>query len=524
MAASRRWGDPYARLLQGPTWEKVRSRVCRKLGRSPTPASELEGLGKQLDEAYRRAAKNLPTNSAVTIERVGRRDVLTLTPLDKLDEPSSLVDLRRHVATRLPRVDLTEVLLEVLAWTNFTSEFRHVSEGDARVNNLDLSLCAVLLAEACNIGLKPLVRPDVPALALSRLSWVQQNYIHAETITKANARLVDDQAKIPLAQVWGGAEVASADGLRFVVPVRTLNAGPNPKYFNTGRGVTYYNFTSDQFTGFHAIVVPGTIRDSLFILEGLLEQETGLRPHEVMSDTARYSDLVFGLFWLQGFQFSPRLADFGESRFWLIDPKAVYGALDGLARQRINIPRIERNWDDLLRVAGSLKMGTVSASELIRGLQGGGRPSTLGRAIGELGRVAKPLYLLNYLDDEAYRRRILTQLNRGESRHAVARAILHGQRGELRQRFREGQEDQLGALGLVVNAVVLWNTRYLDAALAKVRTTDVAVKPEAVQRLSLLLLDHINVLDRYEFALKESIRQVQLRPFREPKEMDELAA
>ena len=121
-------------------------------------------------------------------------------------------------------------------------------------------------------------------------------------------------------------------------------------------------------------------------------------------------------------------------------------------------------------------------------------------------------------------RRILTQLNRGESRHTVARAIFHGQRGELRQRYREGQEDQLGALGLVVNAVVLWNTRYLDASLTKVRTTDVVVKPEDVQRLSPLLLDHVNVLGRYEFALKESIRQGQLRPLREPKEMDDLAA
>ena len=114
--------------------------------------------------------------------------------------------------------------------------------------------------------------------------------------------------------------------------------------------------------------------------------------------------------------------------------------------------------------------------------------------------MAKTLYLLNYLNDEVYRRRILTQLNRDESRHAVARAIFHGQRGELRQRYREGQEDQLGALGLVVNAVVFWNTRYLDAALAKARTTDVVVRPEDVQRLSPLLLDHINVLGRYEFA------------------------
>ena len=276
--------------------------MCRTLGRSPTPTEELERLGKQLDEAYRRTAANLPGNAAVTIDRSGRHDVVTLTPLDKLDEPASLPELRRNVAMRLPRVDLTEVLLEIQAWTNFASEFRHISEGDARVADLDLSLCAVLLAEACNIGLEPLVRPDVPALTRGR------------------------------------------------------------------------------------------------------------------------------------------------------------------------------------------------------------RPSTLGRAIGELGRVAKTLYLLNYLDDEAYRRRILTQLNRGESRHGVARAIFHGQRGELRQRYREGQEDQLGALGLVVNAVVLWNTRYLDAALAQVRATGRLVKPEDVERLSPLLLDHVNVLGRYEFALKESVR------------------
>jgi len=141
-----------------------------------------------------------------------------------------------------------------------------------------------------------------------------------------------------------------------------------------------------------------------------------------------------------------------------------------------------------------------------------------------VGRVAKTLYLLNYLDDEAYRRRILTQLNRGESRHGVARAIFHGQRGELRQRYREGQEDQLGALGLVVNAVVLWNTRYLDAALSRARASGVSVNPEDVERLSPLLLDHINVLGRYEFILTKSVQQGRLRPLRNPKKTDDLAA
>jgi TnpA family transposase len=118
----------------------------------------------------------------------------------------------------------------------------------------------------------------------------------------------------------------------------------------------------------------------------------------------------------------------------------------------------------ILRVAGSLKMGTGRASELIRSLHRGGRVSTLGRAVGELGRIPKALRLLNFIADPNYRRHILNQLNRGEGRGRISRKVFHGQRGELRQRYREGQE-QLGTLGLVVNVLILRTTRYMDAAL-----------------------------------------------------------
>ncbi|WP_140323434.1 Tn3 family transposase, partial [Salmonella enterica] len=135
-----------------------------------------------------------------------------------------------------------------------------------------------------------------------------------------------------------------------------------------------------------------------------------------------------------------------------------------LARGCVELSKIESQWDEMMRMAGSLKLGTIHASELIRSLLRSSRPSGLAQAIMEVGRVNKTLYLLNYIDDEDYRRRILTRLNRGEGRHAVARAICYGQRGEIRKRYREGQEDQLGALGLVTNAVVLWNTLYMQEA------------------------------------------------------------
>ena len=259
---------------------------------------------------------------------------------------------------------------------------------------------------------------------------------------------------------------------------------------------------------------------SLVVLEGLLNQETGLHPKELMTDTASYSDLIFGLFHVLGYQFSPRLADLGESRFWRIDASADYGVLNGLARQTINRTLIEQNWDDILRVAGSLKLSTVNATDLLRALQGNGHPSTLAKAIAELGRIAKTLYLLNYIDDPAYRRRILIQLNKGESRHSLARVTYFGQKGEVRQRYREGQEEQLGALGLVVNAVVLWNTLYMHRALEEMRGRGMQIVTEDIERLSPLGYDHINFLGRYTFSLSEEIRQGAFHPLRELEETE----
>ena len=298
-------------------------------------------------------------------------------------------------------------------------------------------------------------------------------------------------------------------------------AAHNQRVSKLGRFWRLLNLVSDQFTGLNGITVPGTLRDSLTLLSVVLEQQTELQPTEIMTDTGAYTDTIFGIFHLLGYQFSPRLADIGGTRFWRVDGKADYGALNELAPQRINTALIVQHWEDLLRMAGSLKLGTVQAAGLIRTLQTKDRPTKLARALEELGRLIKTLYLLRFIDDEAYRRRILVQLNRGEGRHQLARIVFHGKRGELRQRYREGQEDQLGALGLVVNVIVLWNTVYMDAALNQLRAESFDVRDEDVARLSPLSFDHVNMLGRYAFILPDQIARSELRPLRDPQNPDD---
>lgn len=517
-----RWGDPRGKLIPESEWSETRGQVLGILGRDADWQRERARLEERLTETYRLVGGRLDQNPHVQL--IGKSELqISVARLNRNEEPETLVDLKKRLARMLPRVDLPELLLEVHARTGFLHEFRHVGGRASRLPDLPESVSAVLMAEACNIGLDPLVRRDVPALARGRLSSVLQNFLRLQTLVRARARLVQAHDSIPLARRWGTGELATADGVRFLVPVASANSGPNPKYFGFGRGITYYHFTSDHGAGFHDLVVPGTTRDSLFLLAGLLEQRTILNPREVMTDTAGASDIIFGLFWILGFRFSPRLANLKKLRFWRLDRAARTGPFSGLAGGVVRDSLIASQWDEMLRLAGSLKLGRIRVSELTRTLLSTEHPmSPLARAFAELGKILKTIHLLEYIDSEEFRRRIQRYLNLQESRNRLTRTVCHGRRGEIRRKDRIGQEGQLTALGLVVNAIVFWNTLYMDAALERLRLDGHEVRDDDVARLSPLGHRNISFLGQFTFALPELVARGELRAFGNPNEVDPL--
>lgn len=176
----------------------------------------------------------------------------------------------------------------------------------------------------------------------------------------------------------------------------------------------------------------------------------------------------------------------------------------------------------MLRVTGSLVTGQVRAYDLLRMFGREGRPTPLGQAFAVYGRIGKTLHLLRVIDlvDDTYRRQMNRQLTAQESRHKLARDICHGKRGKIMQAYRTGQEDQLGALGLVLNAVVLWTTWYMDAAVEELRALlaeerEHEVLDEDVARLSPLRHANLNVLGRYTFRGSQPSGG-GLRPLRDP--------
>ncbi|WSN44096.1 Tn3 family transposase [Streptomyces sp. NBC_01334] len=526
---SRRWSDPRARLLQGKGWEAVREDVLAGLSLDEDAEQHLRELVAVLDATWKQMAERLQEAGAdakISIEvQPNGRAKLNVEKLHALGEPKSLKWLRERVEKMLPKIDLPDLLFEVYSWTGFLDAFVHLGDGRTRMKDLTTSVVALLVSEACNIGMTPVINPNHEALTRSRLVHVDQYYLRADTIAAANAALIAAQAQVPIVEHWGKGLLASVDGLRFVVPVRTINAAPSPKYFAKKTGITWLNAINDQVIGIGQMVVPGTPRDSLFILDALLNLDGGVKPEMVATDNASYSDMVFGIFKLLGYRFSPRFKDLQDQRFWKAqmpgaETAGEYGPLEAIARNKVNVKKVITHWPDMLRVAGSLVTNQVRAYDLLRMFGREGHPAPLGQAFAEYGRIAKTLHLLAVVDpvDDTYRRQMHKQLTVQESRHKLARDICHGKKGTIHQAYRDGMEDQLGALGLVLNAVVLWTTRYIDAAVAQLRAEGHEIRDEDVARLSPLKHKNLNVLGRYNFTASQPVKG--LRPLRDPDAID----
>lgn len=289
---SHRWSDPRARLLQGKRWEAVREDVLIGLSLTEDAEEHLKELIGVLDATWKQMAERLAEagdDAKISIEvQPNGRAKLNVEKLHALSEPKSLDWLRKRVEKMLPKIDLPDLLFEVHGWTGFLDAFVHLGDGKTRIKDLTTSMVALLVSEACNIGMTPVINPNYEALTRSRLVHVDQYYLRADTIAAANAALIETQAQVPIVKFWGKGLLASVDGLRFVVPVRSISTAPSPKYFAKKNGITWLNAINDQVIGIGQMVVPGTPRDSLFILDALLNLDGGVKPEMVATDNASY--------------------------------------------------------------------------------------------------------------------------------------------------------------------------------------------------------------------------------------------
>ena len=461
-------------------------------------------LEQQLATANRLAASNDLPDAIIT------ESGLKVTPLDAAvpDTAQALID---QAAALLPHVKITELLMEVDEWTGFTRHFTHLKTGDTAKDKT--LLLTTILADGINLGLTKMAE-SCPGTTYARLSWLQAWHIRDETYSTALGELVNAQFRNTFAANWGDGTTSSSDGQNFRTGSKAESTGHiNPKY-GSSPGRTFYTHISDQYAPFSAKVVNVGVRDSTYVLDGLLYHESDLRIEEHYTDTAGFTDHVFGLMHLLGFRFAPRIRDLGDTKLYIPKSDTNYDALKPMIGGMLNIKHIRDHWDEIMRLATSSKQGTVTASLMLRKLGSYPRQNGLAIALRELGRIERTLFILDWLQSVELRRRVQVGLNKGEARNALARAVFFYRLGEIRDRSFEQQRYRASGLNLITAAIVLWNTVYLERATAALRGNGKALDDTLLQYLSPLGWEHINLTGDYLWRSSAKVGAGKFRPLR----------
>ena len=467
--------------------------------------SRLNLLGTELKQTNKLAkADKLP--EATITATTG----LKITPLDAV-MPESAQALITQVASMLPHIKITELLLEVDDWTGFSDEFTHLKT-DETTKDKHL-LLTTILSDGINLGLRKMAE-SCPGTTYSKLTRLQAWHIRDETYASALGVLTNTQFTNDFARHWGDGTTSSSDGQRFKAGGRAESTGHiNPKY-GSEPGRLIYTHVSDQYSPFHSKLINVGIRESTYVLDGLLYHESDLKVEEHYTDTAGFTDHVFALMHLLGFKFAPRIKDLGKTKLFIPKGHNPYQALKPLIGGTINTKVIEDNWSDVLRLATSIKQGTATASLLIKKLGSYPRQNSLALALREVGRIERTLFILQWLQSKELRRRVQAGLNKGEARNALARAVFFNRLGEIRDRGFEQQRYRASGLNLLTAAIVLWNTVYIERAVNALREQGQEIDTDHLQYLSPLGWEHINLTGDYLWKSNARIGNGKFRPLR----------
>jgi TnpA family transposase len=249
-----------------------------------------------------------------------------------------------------------------------------------------------------------------------------------------------------------------------------------------------FNHTADQNSVYATRAISCAPREANYVLDGILENDTVLKIREHTTDTGGFTEPLWGLCVLLGIDFMPRLKDLADQTLYRIDRGANYGPFDPLLRNAIDIAIIVEQWDQLVRIAASLKDRLTPAHVVMQRLINASPADRVAKALTALGRLAKTVHILRYIHEEPLRRAIQLQLNRREFRHTLAKWLFFANQGAFRLGDYEEIMNKASCLSLLSNAVLVWNTVHIDRIVAKLRADG---NLEDLARVSPLMRKHI---------------------------------
>ena len=338
-------------------------------------------------------------------------------------------------------------------------------------------------------------------------------HLRPETYADALARIIDAHHALPFARVWGSSGRTSSDGQFFP---SGRNAGEINAKYGPDPGLKIYSFLSGRYGSFHSNVIGATAGEAPFVLDGLVGNAAEFDPLVHHVDTGGVSDHVFALFHLLGLSFAPRLRDFPDRRLACFGRPGRWRALSPIMGRPVNEEVVLEHWSDVLRLAAGIKTLSLKPSSMLRKLGAYRQQNRLHLALGEIGRIERSLFMLDWIESPQLRMECQAGLNKGEARHTLARAVFAHSQGRIRDRSHDAQQKRVMALNLVIAAIVYWNTSYMDKATEHLRRRARLPEPGLLRHVSPLGWEHIVLTGDYDWhsgaAERTNVRPLNLYP------------
>ncbi len=280
-------------LLSDDRWEDSKADSFADL-EQPQPTEVRPRLVDEFQDGNRRAGSRYGQDRFARVDQ-GR---LKLRRDDKKKPPESR--LQKMINASLPLVRVEQLLMDVDRSTRFTQSFLPVQQHRSRPEEFYKSLLAAIISQATNLGVVSM-SASVTGVTLDMLRYVLHYYIREETLNDANAAIVNAHHALPLSAIHGDGQTSSSDGQRFKIRAASLLASYYPRYFGYyDKGISLYTHVSDQFAVFSTRAISCGPREALYVLDGLLDNNTILRLREHTTDTDGYTEIVFALCYLLG--------------------------------------------------------------------------------------------------------------------------------------------------------------------------------------------------------------------------------
>lgn len=424
-----------------------------------------------------------------------------LRRVEKAVPPSDLADLEQLIADRLEPLHLLDVLRNTEHWLHWSRFFGPVSGHETKLDDPISRYLATVFCYGCQLGPTQTAR-SLGQVDRRQLAWVDDRHITEAGLDKAIREIINAYHRFDLPKHWGTGKSASVDGTKWDLYEQNLLSEYHIRYGGYG-GIGYYP-VSDTYIALFSHFIPCGVWEAVYLLDGLLKNESDIQPDTIHGDTQAQSAPVFGLALLLGITLMPRIRHWKHLKLYRPSPEAVFTHLDALFSATIDWSLLQKHWPDMLRVVLSIKAGRITPSMLLRKLGTYSRKNRLYQAFRELGNAVRTEFLLNYLGNAELRTLIQAATNKSKSFNGFSQWIAFGGDKTFPTNDRDEQRKLIKYNQLVANCIIFHNVYSLSRLLNDLRQAGYPLTTALTAALSPYLTRHLNRFGRYDLDMDKS--------------------